>query len=42
VPDAVRQTLVVHYAEIATKGKNRRAVRAPLMGTFGFALEDVG
>src|SRR5262245_36891711 len=38
----MRQTLVVHYAEIGTKGKNRAWFERRLMAHLGLALKDVG
>ena len=36
------RTLVVHYAEIGLKGKNRASFERRLMAHLGMALEDVG
>src|SRR5688572_4548427 len=36
------RTLVVHYAEIGTKGKNRPVFERRLMAHLGMALKDVG
>jgi thiamine biosynthesis protein ThiI len=36
------RTLVVHYAEIGTKGRNRPQFERRLMAHLGMALEDVG
>jgi tRNA uracil 4-sulfurtransferase len=38
----MRRTLVVHYAEIATKGRNRVLFERRLMAHLGLALRDVG
>ena len=37
-----RRTVVVHYAEIGTKGKNRPVFERRLMAHLGLALADVG
>jgi thiamine biosynthesis protein ThiI len=42
VSDAPKTTLVVHYAEIGTKGKNRALFERRLMAHLGLALRDVG
>jgi thiamine biosynthesis protein ThiI len=41
-PPAPRRTLVVHYAEIGTKGRNRPLFERRLMAHVGLALKDVG
>jgi thiamine biosynthesis protein ThiI len=42
VADSPPRTVVVHYAEIGTKGKNRPAFERRLMAHLGLALRDVG